>query len=392
MNDYLKIYYKKSVQEYWNSQDVKFDIPFTGFSSSQLDIGSLALLEDIKKTLPKWNKILDLGCGYGTISLNIAINSLAKEIYGVDRDALAVAYSKHNAEINSIKNVTFYGGLGFEDFEKNTFDAIISNIPAKVGFNAHKMMLLQSSQYLTENGEVWIVVVKPLEETVDKILNNENIELIHKINHHSYFTYHYKFKNKIPDDQTESYFRNSLDFQIENQSCELNTFYGLPEFDNLSFSTELLLKTAIPIIEKNGNSSISIINPNQGHLPVFLTKAIPSIKNLMLYSRDALSLKCSKMNLHRNGYKYEINQFHTPFWDTEKSSDNSSFYVGVLDEDERVEINCSKIYYLLANNPNSKLLFACSASIGSRLQIALRKKGIKISILKKRKRFSILIK
>lgn len=81
--------------------------------------------------------IIDLCAGSGCLSLALAKEFPDAQVYGTDISEAAIEYAQKNAEINSIRNVTFLKGSLFEPlrqlFTVNhsllTFDLIISNPP-----------------------------------------------------------------------------------------------------------------------------------------------------------------------------------------------------------------------------------------------------------------------
>ena len=93
------------------------------------------LAEEIIKTVKRVVlsvslNILDLCTGSGCLALAMAKEFPDAQVYGTDVSEIAIRYAKENAEINSIKNVTFLKGSLFEPItELLIFDLIISNPP-----------------------------------------------------------------------------------------------------------------------------------------------------------------------------------------------------------------------------------------------------------------------
>ena len=54
----------------------------------------------------------------------------------LDRDLLAVRYTNINIVKNNISNARALGSVGMEVVSNQTFDLIVSNIPAKIGDEA----------------------------------------------------------------------------------------------------------------------------------------------------------------------------------------------------------------------------------------------------------------
>ena len=74
-------------------------------------------------------RTLDLGCGCGTLGLLAAGHS--EEVYCLDRNSRAVAYTKFNALLNGLENVKALEGNWFEPVEslRGGFDLIVCNPP-----------------------------------------------------------------------------------------------------------------------------------------------------------------------------------------------------------------------------------------------------------------------
>jgi len=72
-------------------------------------------------------RVLDLGCGAGTVALLLARNST--KVIGTDINSRAIILSQVNAAINGIDNVEFRDGDKFAPVISETFDLIVSQPP-----------------------------------------------------------------------------------------------------------------------------------------------------------------------------------------------------------------------------------------------------------------------
>jgi SAM-dependent methyltransferase len=86
-----------------------------------------AILYEPSRPSSHVNRVLDLGCGAGTLALLLA--SDATIAVGTDINPRAVALSKLNAEINGIANVEFRCGDLYEPVAGERFDLIVSQPP-----------------------------------------------------------------------------------------------------------------------------------------------------------------------------------------------------------------------------------------------------------------------
>lgn len=75
----------------------------------------------------RYESVLDLGCGSGTLGLLLA--DRAAKVTLTDLNARAILLSARNAELNSIAHVIFRQGSLFEPVQTATFDLIVSQPP-----------------------------------------------------------------------------------------------------------------------------------------------------------------------------------------------------------------------------------------------------------------------
>ena len=387
----LDLYVKKTIHTTTAKRTLAFDIPITGFSSFQLDTGTLRLLRQLEAHNLTGPNILDLGCGYGTIAILLAAANPAAKVLGLDRDALAVAFAQRNAAANALPSCQFRGGLDYQPLSPtDAFDAVVSNIPAKAGEPVHQAMLLNAARHLTPNGRVAIVVVSPLEPRIDAILAAEQIEILAKTPFKGHIVYIYRFRQPIPAIPWP-YTRQSATFRCDKTAYRIETAYGLPEFDSLSWTTELLLKALSRLKNLRQLRRVAFLDPGQGHLPMILPQLVSRLDQTILISRDALALQQSARNLHRNQAAGQVLQFHTVAIKPPDLNDQPDLYTGPLNEDEGLDLNTEKIAQLFpATTPRPQALFATRASFAARLTPSLRARNIKVSTPQKHKGLAIL--
>ena len=164
----MDVYFKKEIIYPFEGEKFKFDVGNTLFSTFDLDHGTDVLLRTIAPNNPK--SILDIGCGYGPIGIVLAKKNLQAQVTMIDKDLLAVRYTKLNIEKNNIHNANVLGSVGMEQIMDKTFDLIVSNIPAKIGDKAIiQDFILIPFEHLNPGGELWIVIINALNRLVPKI-------------------------------------------------------------------------------------------------------------------------------------------------------------------------------------------------------------------------------
>ena len=312
------IYFKKELSFNFHRQNMRFRVSQDLFSSFQVDIGTLFLLRSLlsETDIGACKKILDIGCGYGPIGLTLKKLVDEADVHMVDRDALAVEYTRQNAELNRLAGVRVYGSLGYDEVTGNNFDLIISNIPGKAGESVISYLLRDAAGFLDKGGLVAIVVITPLESTVAALLESMpdvTITFRKSRSGHAVFFYTFNRESGKAGEQGASAFERGIYRQDEiSVSCRgfhysLETAWDIPEHTFPGFRSELLLE-AVSNGKFPDSASALLFNPGQGHVPVaFWQKCRPA--RILLNDRDLLSLRYTEKNLILNGCPAE--RIHT---------------------------------------------------------------------------------
>jgi len=182
------MYFKKEINYKFGKENFKFDVAETLFSTFDIDHGTDILIRTITFNNPK--SVLDIGCGYGPLGIILAKSNPQAEVIMVDKDLLAVAYTRNNILKNNVANAVAIGGLGVEAVKDKKFDLIVSNIPAKIGDEAiSKEFILEPYKLLNPNGEYWVVVVSALNRLIPKVcaLNKIKVNEIRKRRGHTVY-------------------------------------------------------------------------------------------------------------------------------------------------------------------------------------------------------------
>lgn len=141
------------------------------FSASRLDLGTSVLLKHAPE-LPKSGKFLDIGCGWGPISLAFGLESPEAEVFAIDVNERALELTELNAKNAGLKHIhtsLVDDALKEENNSKenntlefNNFDIIWSNPPIRVGKEILHNILLTWIPRLKVGGKAYLVVQKNL--------------------------------------------------------------------------------------------------------------------------------------------------------------------------------------------------------------------------------------
>ncbi|MEM8925136.1 MAG: methyltransferase [Actinomycetota bacterium] len=315
---------------------LRFDLARTVFSSAGIDAGSMLLLRYLQDLpLAGGERVLDIGCGHGTLGLVLQALDDDRRIVSVDRDALALRYTRRNLALNELDpDAHLVGGsLGFDDVDRlqvdggpaggddpEPFDLIVSNIPGKAGEPFIADVLAEATRRAHEGTVIGVVVVKPLGPFVAATIQRLGLEVLTAKGNKQYdVTIAIPPAGHAPAGHPEAappsgsaasngasagrpggfergvYDRLRRSFTSGTLAWTANTVTGLTEFDSLAHSTKML-RTALQGVP--AGPSI-VIEPGQGHRAV--VAALAGYPPAVVLSRDLLALRATERMLQANG-------------------------------------------------------------------------------------------
>jgi 16S rRNA (guanine1207-N2)-methyltransferase len=156
------------------------------FGWNKIDQGSALLIAQFKALLPELQPapqgFLDLGCGYGYLSLMTADIPFERRVL-TDNNAAAIIAAQHNCKTNNISAEVIAADAG-ENIEPG-FDLILCNPPFHQGFSVDgdltDKFLTSSKQLLAKGGTALFVVNQfiPLERKAQGLFRN--IDLVAQV-------------------------------------------------------------------------------------------------------------------------------------------------------------------------------------------------------------------
>jgi 16S rRNA G1207 methylase RsmC len=129
------------------------------FSPLRLDVGTSVLIDHLELA-PKDGNILDLGCGWGPIALNLAKNSPKAKVWAVDVNNRSLELTDTNAKTVGLTNIqTATPDSVPKDIK---FSGIWSNPPIRIGKKELHDLLLSWLPRLENGASAYLVVQKNL--------------------------------------------------------------------------------------------------------------------------------------------------------------------------------------------------------------------------------------
>ena len=119
----------------FNDKEITVQTESSLFSPKEADRGTLAMLSHVE--FKEEDKVLDLGCGCGIVSLAAASFGVKPEnIVLTDVDMLAVKTAEKNMKANGFPGAVFVSGDALTNVPGSDFSLILSNPPVPHGFQS----------------------------------------------------------------------------------------------------------------------------------------------------------------------------------------------------------------------------------------------------------------
>ena len=140
-------------------RDLTFAAAAGVFSGSRLDLGTSVLLREVDP--PVAGRVLDLGCGVGTIAIGLALASPEVCVDAIDVNERAVELTRRNAESHQVSDRVrpMTPDAVAPDV---VYDEIWSNPPIRIGKEALHSLLLTWLPRLAPGGAAYLVVGRNL--------------------------------------------------------------------------------------------------------------------------------------------------------------------------------------------------------------------------------------
>lgn len=128
------------------------------FCKNYIDEGSIVLLETLNK-YPLGKKILDVGCGYGTIGITLKKCNPDSQIDMVEINPRAVELAQINAKKNQCEVRVIESDV-YSNVEDRDYTDIVTNPPIRAGKKVIYKIFSEAYDHLIDNGSMWVVIRK----------------------------------------------------------------------------------------------------------------------------------------------------------------------------------------------------------------------------------------
>lgn len=288
---------KKTVSFQWQDQRLSFDVAQALFSSHQVDRGSRLLLDSLDPgAFAVEGTAVDFGCGYGVLGIAWQAALPGWSMDYVDRDALAVAFTRHNAERLSdaargrarfLCDISLMPPMG-------GYDLVLWNVPGKAGRPVIADLRSVALDALAPGGTLAAVIVHPLAALFTDDLNRDDVEPVHVERGKEHTVVHLR-RTGGDVDRRDPFAEGTFDrptevFEAAGLEWMLTPVIGLPEYDSLDRATELAIR-AMAELDRDVDRWL-VVEPGVGHLAIAPFLRWPAARGV-LAGRDALALRSS---------------------------------------------------------------------------------------------------
>ncbi len=333
----------KRVSFRFGGRDLFFHLSMGLFSSYDIDSGTRLLLKQLNTTvaMQQVHTVLDAGCGTGVLAVTLKKLFPHIRVDALDRDALALAVTAMNSRENDT-DVSVLPGLDtlspalharddgtvscsppIELTPKQSYDLIVTNIPAKAGEPVLSRFFSNSRAMLADDGFFAVVIVTPLRQMAERHLAGAGLEIVrqeHTGNHSLFIT---QAANRKAGDLSRCnisfpgpYLRNATtDMKIGNELFAMDTVFDLPGFDTVPYEQAALARGyRAEGSEDRENRTMLVWNPGQGHAALYLLKQLEdgSIPSVHIAGRDLLALAVTAHNIQKRFPEAPVTILHAP--------------------------------------------------------------------------------
>ncbi len=125
------------------------------FSHRRLDVGARALIESME--VQDGQRVLDLGCGAGVVSLAAAQRAQNVIVTAIDANPRAIECTQRSAELNALQNITTILNADAESDAPGTYGLVLANPPYYSHFRIGEIFVRGAERALQGGGVLQLV-------------------------------------------------------------------------------------------------------------------------------------------------------------------------------------------------------------------------------------------
>ncbi len=129
------------------------------FSHREVDPGARQLMAAME--IAAGDRVLDMGCGSGTVSLAAAFRAEGVSVVAVDSHARAVECTALGASRNRLSNISVEQSASGPHCGPGTVDVVVANPPYYAGFRIARFFLESGYAALRPGGRIFVVTKQP---------------------------------------------------------------------------------------------------------------------------------------------------------------------------------------------------------------------------------------
>jgi 16S rRNA (guanine1207-N2)-methyltransferase len=129
------------------------------FSHRRIDLGARTLIKTMQ--IEPGMKVLDMGCGVGTVSLAAAFAAENVTVMALDSNPRAIQCTQRSAELNGLTNITAILDCEGHSASTGDFDLVLANPPYFSNYAIAELFLDTAYRALKKGGLVHVVTKTP---------------------------------------------------------------------------------------------------------------------------------------------------------------------------------------------------------------------------------------
>jgi 16S rRNA (guanine1207-N2)-methyltransferase len=128
------------------------------FSHRRVDVGARHLMNEMQ--IEPGARVLDIGCGSGTVALAAGFRADGVHVHAIDSYARAVECARRGAELNGLTNVTTELNAAGR-YSGGPYDLVVTNPPYYASYRIAEHFLVEGCEALRPRGRILVVTKQP---------------------------------------------------------------------------------------------------------------------------------------------------------------------------------------------------------------------------------------